>query len=767
VLGLVRSAQSEHSGRFLLVDLDPSADRDVDWGALLAAGESQLAVRGASVLAPRLVGVRRDARLAPPPDEPYWCLGADGAGTLDDLALVPAPRPIGALESGNVMVAMRAVGLNFRDVLLALNSYAGRALIGSEGAGIVVDVGPDVEGLAVGDRVMGSLTDAFGPAAFADYRGLVRIPDDWSFVEGASWQLAFVTAYHGLFDMAELQPGERVLIHAGAGGVGMAAIQLAQSRGAEVFATASPPKWDALRELGIDDDHLASSRDLAFREKFLAATGEKGVDVVLNALAGDFIDASLDLLSDGGRFIEMGKADIRDARQVAAGHPGVEYEAFEIHEHAGIDRMNEIMKELMALFAAGSLRHHPIVSWDVRRAVSAFRYLRDGRNVGKVVLTIPQSLDPKGTVLITGGTGSMAAEMARQLAAAGEVGHLLLVSRRGPDADGASELRTELAELGCEAEIVACDVTDRAQLADLIDSIPPERSLTGVIHAAGVLEDGLIETLDAEQVARVMGPKADAALHLHELTEHLDLAQFVLFSSAAAIVGSPGQGNYAAANAFLDALVQSRRVRGLPGQSLAWGLWDQEEGVGMGGLAEADAARMSRLGVVPLSSEEGLQLLDLARSVDEPLLVPMHFDLAGLRAFAGTGLLPRVLSGLVRAPVQRERTGGRSLARRLSGVPEDDRAEVVLEAVRTEVAAVLGYDSIEAIDSDTQFKDLGFDSLAAVEMYNRLCQATGLRLPTTLGFDYPTPRAVAEFICAEMEGETAEEEQPEEVAEAV
>jgi NADPH:quinone reductase-like Zn-dependent oxidoreductase/malonyl CoA-acyl carrier protein transacylase/acyl carrier protein len=767
VLGLIRSAQSEHPGRFVLVDLDPSGgDGEIDWRALLALEEPQLAVRGGAVQIPRLVGVRRDSGLAPPADEAAWCLASGGAGTLDDLTLLAAPQLTGRLESGQVRVAVHAAGLNFRDVLLALNTYAGQALIGSEGAGVITDIGPGVEGLAVGDRVMGSLANSFGPIAVGDHRGLIRLPEKWSFAEGASMPLAFLTAYHGLVDLAKLQPGERVLVHAGAGGVGMAAVQLAQHLGAEVFATASPGKWSALRELGIDDEHLASSRDLGFREKFLAATARQGVDVVLNALAGEFIDASLDLLPRGGRFVEMGKADIRDGDAVAAGHPGVAYRAFDLAE-AGLDHIGEILHELVDLFAAGTLRLAPIATWDVRRAVGAFRYLRDGRNTGKVVLTIPRLLDLEGTVLITGGTGALGASVARHLAAVDGVRHLLLASRQGPQAAGAGELRAELAELGCDARVVACDVAERAQLESLIGSVPLEHPLTGVVHAAGVLDDAVIETLDAERVERVMRPKVDAALALHELTEQLSLAQFVLFSSGAATLGNPGQGNYAAANAFLDALAQSRRARGLPGQSLAWGLWSQEEGVGMGGgLDEGDLARLARLGIVPLSSEEGLRLFDVARTVDEPLLVPVGLDVAKLRTFARAGLLPPLLRNLVRTPPRRERTGGRSLVRRLAGMPESERADAVLEAVRGEVAAVLGYDSAEAIDPAAEFRDLGFDSLAAVEMYNRLCQTTGLRLPTTLGFDHPTPQAVATFICAEMEGglgseQPAEGERPE------
>jgi polyene macrolide polyketide synthase len=750
VLGLIRSAQSEHPGRFVLVDLDPAAGSgEVDWGMVIALGEPQLALRGDGVLAPRLAAVGRGSRLELPVGEPAWCLASAGGGTLEDLTLFPAPQAEARLESGQVRLSVRAAGLNFRDVLLALNNYAGEALIGSEAAGVITDVGPGVEDLAVGDRVMGTLANAFGSVAIADHRTLVPLPRDWSFAEGASMPLAFLTAYRGLVDLAALRPGERVLVHAGAGGVGMAAVQLARHFGAEVFATASPRKWAALRELGIDEEHLASSRDLGFREKFLASTDGEGVDVILNALAGDFIDASFDLLPRGGRFVEMGKADIRKADAVAAGHAGVEYQAFDVIE-AGLDRIGEILVEIVELFAAGSLRLLPILTWDVRRSVDAFRYLRDGRNIGKVVLTIPRQLDPEGTVLITGGTGALGAAVARHLASTEGVRHLVLVSRGGPAAASAEELRADLAEFGCEVRIAACDVIERAQLEELIGSIGPEHPLTGVIHAAGTLDDGVIEALDGEQVERVMRPKVDAATALHELTKSLDLAQFVLFSSGAATMGNPGQGNYAAANSFLDALAQSRQAQGLPGQALAWGLWAQE-GAGMGGgLGETDLARLARLGIVPLSIEEGLRLLDVARALDEPLLVPVHLDVARLRAFAGSGLLPPLLRDLVRAPARRERTGGRSLARRLASLPEDDWADFVLEAIRGEVAAVLGYDSAEEIDPESEFKDLGFDSLAAVELYNRLCQATGLRLPTTLGFDHPTPRAVAVFVGAEM-----------------
>ncbi|MEU3662034.1 SDR family NAD(P)-dependent oxidoreductase [Streptomyces sp. NPDC032940] len=740
VWGLVRSAQSEHPGRITLLDLGD--DGQPDWDLVVSLDEPQLALRGGDLLAPRL------GRTPPQPTGRAWRLGIERKGSLDGLALLPSDgdRPLGARE---VRVGIRAAGLNFRDVLIALGTYPGEAPLGSEAAGVVLEVGADVTDLAPGDRVMGLLMDPFGPVGITDHRMIVPMPDGWSFTQAAAMPLVFLTAYYALSELAGVRSGERLLVHAAAGGVGMAAVQLARHWGLEVYATASPAKQDAVHDSGVQDDRIASSRDLSFRERFLEVTGGAGVDVVLNALAGEFIDASLDLLPRGGRFLEMGKADIRSPESVAGAHPGVRYVSFDLLE-AGPDRIQEMLRELVSLFERGVLRHSPVRTWDVRRGAEAFRFLREGRNVGKVVLTVPAPLGAEGTVLITGGTGGLGASFAQHFVREYGARDLLLVSRRGMAADGAEELVGELQAAGARVRVEACDVGDREEVARLIGSL--ERPLGAVVHAAGVLDDGVIESLTPEQVERVLRPKVDAALHLHELTAGMDLSAFVLFSSVAALIGSPGQGNYAAANATLDALAAVRRAEGLPATSLAWGLWATAGGMA-GGLGEAEIARLERMGTAALPTELGLELFDRARTVDAAVQVPVLLDLGALRSQAQAGLLPPLFRGLVRAQAQRQADGGGgSLAQRLAGVPEAERAQVVVEVVVAQVAAVLGHASASAVDPERAFRELGIDSLGAVELRNRLTQATGLRLPTTLVFDHPTPAAIARLLLDEVGG---------------
>ncbi|WP_431044272.1 type I polyketide synthase [Streptomyces sp. P1-3] len=379
--------------------------------------------------------------------------------------------------------------------------------------------------------------------------------------------------------------------------------------------------------------------------------------------------------------------------------------------------------------------------------------------------------DAGGTVLITGASGSLGGLVARHVVAEHGVRRLLLVSRRGEQAPGATELAAELAESGAEVRWAACDVADRGALAELLAAIPADRPLTAVFHTAGVLDDGVIGSLTPERLAHVMRPKVDAAWHLHELTQDLDLSAFVLFSSSSGVFGGPGQGNYAAANVFLDALAAHRAARGLAATALAWGLW---AGGGMGGtLDEADIARMRRAGLPPIPVTEGLALLDTALRVGDPSLVPMRVDVAALGTQAATGGIAPVLRGLVRVPARRAvdavaaGAGESGLVRRLLGLGEAEQERTLLELVRAQVAAVLGYAGPETIGSGRAFKELGFDSLTAVELRNHLNAVTGLRLPATLVFDYPDPAVLARHLRTELVGEHSAELAPAAPAAAV
>ncbi|MER8162776.1 SDR family NAD(P)-dependent oxidoreductase, partial [Streptomyces sp. NPDC094472] len=765
VWGLVRSAQSENPGRFVLLDRDDDLAAHADPNAEFKAtphidavriavahavemDEPQLALRAGRALVPRLVHAGTGgAGLVGPVEQPEaWRLDTAGTATLENVVPVPCPEVLEPLGAGQVRIAVRAAGVNFRDVLVGLGMVPGQTGLGGEGAGVVVDIGPEVTHVSVGDRVMGVLDQSFGPLAVTDARLLAPIPDGWSFRQAAAVPVAYLTAWYGLTDLAGVRPGESVLIHAATGGVGTAAVRIARHLGAEVYATASPGKHAVLEAMGIDEAHRASSRDLDFAETLRDATGGRGVDVVLNSLAGPFVDASLRLLREGGRLLEMGKTDIRDPELIAAEYPGMTYRVYDLITDAGPDRIGQMLCELGELFASGLLEPPPVRAWPLSRAREALRYFSQAKHTGKLVLDVPAPVDPEGTVLITGGTGTLGRHVAEHLVRAWNIRHLLLVSRSGPDAPGAPELLAHLTGLGAEPRIVAVDVTDGAAVNDLVAGVDPAHPLTGVVHAAGVLDDAVVTSQTPERLARVWGPKATAAAHLHAATARLRLGMFVMFSSAAGVMGSPGQANYAAANAYCDALATHRQAMGLPAVSVAWGLWADASGM-TGHLDEADLARMSRSGIAAMSGDQALGLMDAACWHGAPQPAAVQLDLRALAA-QPADTLPALLRTLLDNGTTARRTAATGapatgLVAQLAAVPAEEQHRILLTLVRTQAAAVLGHTDAGAVSADTPFKDLGFDSLTGVELRNRLAAATGLRLPATVVFRHPTPSAIA------------------------
>ncbi|MFV2098693.1 type I polyketide synthase [Micromonospora sp. LOL_014] len=741
--GFVRALQAEHPGRFVLADEDgePASRRALV--AALATGEPQVALRAGAAYHPTLTGTDPGAVLVPPAGKPYWRLDFVGRETFAGLGLVPWPQAGGPLRAGQVRVRMRAAGVNFRDVLLTLgvippsvDADATGHGQGGEGSGVVLETGPGVPGLRPGDRVMG-LFAGVGPVSVTDHRLLSRIPTGWSFEQAAAVPVAYLTAYHGLVDLAGLAAGESVLVHAATGGVGMAALALARHLGAEVYATASPPKQDMLRAAGVPDDHIASSRTLDFVASFRTATGGQGVDVVLNSLAGEFVDASLGLMPRGGRFLEMGKTVRLDPAAVAAKHPGVVYRAYDVRD-PGPDRIWQTLADLLDLFERGILTPPPVATWDIRRAPSAFRYLGEARHTGKIVLTLADGDDAWDTsraVLVVGGHGRLGRLVARHLAAAHGVRHLVLMGRRLPaPGSAAARAAADLAASGAEVRSVACDAADRDALeAALAGLVRDGVRLGGVVHAAGVLDDGVLASLTPDRLDRALRPKVDAAVHLHTATRGMNLRRFVVFSSLAGTLGTAGQSGYAAGNAFLDALMELRRSQGQPGTSIVWGLWrDADTADGMGaGLTDADLARMARTGVVPLSDEEGLALFDAAIRRDAPTAVASGWALDGVPPDAA---VPPLLRGLTHhRPEDPEPTA-------------DAPAAAFIDVVRQETAVVLGHPSGLAVEPHVPFDRIGLDSLAVVELRNRIAAATGTRLPATFIFDWPTPAHLATHL---------------------
>ncbi|MFK4070363.1 SDR family NAD(P)-dependent oxidoreductase [Streptomyces sp. NPDC029674] len=774
VWGLVRSAQSENPGRFALLDAD--GDLQAGAAAQLPEGElrqavedhdePQLALREGHLYVPRLTQARRSAELVAPPGAPAWRLRMVNDGSLDDLAAVACPEVLEPLAPGQVRISVHAAGINFRDVLVALGMVPAYGAMGGEGAGVVTEVGADVTHVSVGDHVMGVFEGAFGPVVIAEARMVTPVPQGWDMREAAGVPAAFLTAWYGLVELAGLKSGERVLVHAATGGVGMAAVQIARHLGAEVFATASPAKHAVLEEMGIDAAHRASSRDLAFEDAFRDVTDGRGMDVVLNSLAGEFVDASLRLLKEGGRFLEMGKTDVRASEEVVAEYSGVTYTAYELVGDAGPDRIGRMLDQLVELFTSDRLKPLPVRSWPLDKAQEAFRFMSQAKHTGKLVLEVPPSLNPDGTVLITGGTGVLGQVVAEHLVREWGVRHLLLASRRGPDAPGAQELADSLGQLGADVTIAAADVSDPASVAELVGKTDPAHPLTGVVHAAGVLEDAVVTAQTPEGLARVWAAKAAAAANLHEATREARLGMFVVFSSAAATLGSPGQANYAAANAYCDALMQQRRAQGEAGLAVGWGLWESPdtkssantEGTtaGMtGGLSNTDIARMARIGVKGMTNEHALALLDAAHRHGRPHLVGFNLDLRTL-ATHPVDTRPALLRGLA-APA----AGGASrptataggqpadLAGGLAALPPSDRHHTLVRLIKEQAATVLGQHT-DSLTTGSTFKELGFDSLTAVELRNRLSAATGLRLPAGLVFDHPDADVLAEHLGAQL-----------------
>jgi myxalamid-type polyketide synthase MxaB len=690
-------------------------------------------------------------------------------GMIDELHIAPAARR--APAAGEVEIEVAAAGLNFRDVLRALGMLADYekehlgiedapdAWFGFECAGRVAAIGPGVANLALGDEVL-----AMAPASLSSYVTLpapfvIRKPAGLSMEEAATVPMAYVTASYALEHLAKLQRGERVLIHAAAGGVGQAAVKLAQAAGAEIWATAHPDKWEALRAMGIQ--HVMNSRTQEFAQQIDQATGGAGVDVVLNSLSGEFIPSSVNCLAKGGRFVELGKLGIWTQEQMAAARPDAAYFAFDLgeEERRQPGLLGRILAGLGPRLEGGELRPLPHRTFGLAEVVDAFRFIQQARHVGKVVIRMdqPQPLAvPEASYLITGGLGALGLKVADWLVGQG-ARRLVLASREGLADKGNEAPLAALRSRGAEVEIVKADVTQAADIDRLLAEASSEgRPLRGVVHLAGVLDDGLLIDCPWTRFERVLRPKVAGAWRLSQQTRDLDF--FVMFSSAAAVSGSEGQGNYAAANGFLDALAHWRRGRGQPALSVNYSIFGE---VGM--AARMDRRKQEHLterGVQWIPIKAGLEVLErlLDEEAAQAAVLPIQWHLWAKNAGVAAPLW-RDLAAIEDDAVD---AGPPPMVLRLREAPADERMNMLVDALRREVASVLGWKSLEQVGRRQRFFDLGMDSLTSVELRRRLEKNFGCPLPVTTAFDYPTPEAVAGYLAEQLhlddEPAAAEEE---------
>ncbi|MEO0408852.1 MAG: SDR family NAD(P)-dependent oxidoreductase, partial [Cyanobacteria bacterium P01_A01_bin.135] len=702
--------------------------------------------------------------------DPNACfrLAIASRGTPDDLELLPQPRC--APGPNEVEIRVTAAGLNFIDVLdtLGLLPFE-RDWLGVECAGEVVAVGTEVKHLAVGDRVVALAAGSFARYVTVSALLVVPQPRNLSNIEAATIPANFLTAYYALVVVAKVQPGERVLIHAAAGGTGMAAVQIALSRGAEVFATASPSKWAALKNMGVRQ--VMHSRTLDFADEILATTRGKGVDVVFNSLSGEAIPKSLGVLKPQGRFIEIGKRDVWSVAQVAEVAPQVAYHLVDLLSLAqkAPQQVQAMLTALMQAFESGQLHPLPHRVFSLLDAVSAFRYMQRSQHIGKIVLTLPQgdidqprlSISPNATYMITGGLGGLGLLVADWLVAQG-ARHLALVSRRAAADSPETEAQIQALEAkGGAVAVLQADVSQREELAAAIASL--NLPLGGVIHAAGVLDDGVLQQLTWDRMETVLAPKVYGAWHLHQLTQDQPLDFFVLFSSAASLLGSPGQGSHVAANAFLDALAHHRQSQGLPALSINWGAWS---GVGAAAERNVDQQMQSR-GVGAIAPDRGLEIFSrlLANPTHTQVgVIPIRWSqfLQQGRADVSTdAFFERFVTQATSDAAAPDAATDPALdpakpaawRSQLEELPERQRLGFLTTTLQQEVARVLGRSATQLPDPHLGFFDMGLDSLMAVELKNRLDTQLGLSVSSTAIFEHPNIAALAAHLRALMQDE--------------
>jgi acyl transferase domain-containing protein/NADPH:quinone reductase-like Zn-dependent oxidoreductase/SAM-dependent methyltransferase len=781
VWGLGKVISLEHP-ELRCVRLDLSPDRDEDQIDTLSAAlrtedkEDQVALRA---------GRRWGARLERVSFQPPECVARFAGtsyqltfakrGSFDNLKLDRADRRTPA--RGEVEIRVHASALNFRDVMNVMDLYPGDpGPLGAECAGEIVAVGEGVTEFAIGDAVV-----AVAPRSFAAY---VTAPTEWvapkparmSFAEAATIPVAFMTAHFTLNHLAKIHAGDRVLIHAAAGGVGLAAVALAKLAGAEIFATAGSAKKRAfLKSLGVP--HVLDSRSLGFADEVMRITNGRGVDVVLNSLADQFVDRTFEVIARNGRFLEIGKRGIWAAERVSKLDRDIQYFIVDwgVEARSNPAQIGSMLRALMGACDRGELEPLPYRVFPLREAKAAFRLMAQGLHTGKLVLTHEEMLEraganspvpvgPHSTYLVTGGLHGLGLMTAQWLVERG-ARHLVLTGRREPDSLCAETLRT-LESKGAEVRVARADASDgdamTRLMADVRATMPP---LRGVIHSAGVLDDGVLLQQNWDRFAAVFAPKVTGTLLLHQLTASDPLDFFVLYSSIAAVFGSPGQGNHVAANSFMDTLAAARRSAGLPGLSVNWGAWSGAGAAVDRGVTER--LRETGYGVIDLRG--GFTALEIALRGKRAQVIVCPLDWPRvLRDSWRDGQLAPLLKDFKKpaSTIRRTRearaikesassaTAARTvlLTERIAAAAPNQRRALVIEQIRLDAGRVLGLENLDSLSNNKPLNELGLDSLMAVELRNVIGTAVGRNLPATLLFDCPTVDALTVYLCRSVLG---------------
>jgi acyl transferase domain-containing protein/acyl carrier protein len=749
--GLGRSIIAEQPTlRCRLVDHDGSGDAVRSLVNLLGTPieqtrpEPELAVRQGKYLVPRLLQWARGGHLAVPRATDY-VLAPTERGAIDNLRITEAPVPIPA--EGLVQVRVEAAGLNFRDVLNVLDLYPGDpGPVGGDFCGVVTELGSGVTEFEVGQRVCGVMPGSMASRVNAPVHLLARVPEGIDATAAASTPTAVLTVLLA-FDWAKLKSGDRVLVHAASGGVGLAAVQLARQRGAVVFATASTYKRATLHKMGVE--HVYDSRNTDFADQILADTDGAGVDVVLNSLTNEgFVEATVRATAAGGRFVEIAKRDIWSPEQMAQARPDIQYEVLALDMLMATDppRIQGLMGDLSNGLGSGEIAPLPVEIFPLAEARTAFRRMQQARHIGKIVLQMPKPIQGRvdRSYLITGGLGALGLHTAAYLAQLG-CGDIVLTSRRMPDAAAQQAIAAITERYRCRIHTWAADVGDEDQVIDVLDRIRAELPpLAGVAHLAGLLDDALLPQQTVERFRTTMQPKALGAWHLHRLTGKDDLDFFILYSSGTSVLGAPGQANYAAANAVLDGLVAYRNAQGLPATSINWGPWAH------GGMASSDAARsnLGARGLIPLAPDVALNAMAevVAQGIGQVIAVKANWQRAAkLLGATRPPILEYVLPNVVSAtPVDS------ALLKKLQEIPEAQLASFLTEHLQTELQQFMGLAQPPAAAS--RFLELGMDSLMAVELRNRLLGQFGgaFTITATAVFDYPTIASLAGYLASQI-----------------